>query len=315
MQLTPGTRAFVTGASRGIGRALAGALAARGVTLGLAARSTDELAALAAELPGEHHVLECDVADAASTQAAIDGFAQRAGGLELLVANAGITHYGPFRDQPLDKALQMSQVNWHGTLHTVHFGLPHLLERAPRPHRRRLQRRRAALVPAGRGLRRDEGRPAHVRRGAAPRARRHRRLADDRLPGRDRHLPARPREGPHAGVVPRRPAGGAGRGAGREDRRRDRERRARRLLPAARARARHRPRRSARRPATPSCAACAATARRRGAADAQPGVRWRGGSVRSRRASSASPSRASPRNSREAGDSGALARETKANVV
>jgi NADP-dependent 3-hydroxy acid dehydrogenase YdfG len=76
MQLTPGTRAFVTGASRGIGRALAGALAVRGVTLGLAARSTDELAALAAELPGEHQVLECDVADAASTQAAIDGFAR-----------------------------------------------------------------------------------------------------------------------------------------------------------------------------------------------------------------------------------------------
>ena len=144
MQLTPGTRAFVTGASRGIGRALAGALAARGATLGLAARSTDELAALAAELPGEHHVLECDVSDAASTQAAIDGFAQRAGGLELLVANAGITHYGPFRDQPLDKALQMSQVNWHGTLHTVHFGLPHLLE-ANRGH--------IVVVSSGAGLR------------------------------------------------------------------------------------------------------------------------------------------------------------------
>src|SRR5687767_1801842 len=56
MQIGPGTRALVTGPSRGIGRALARALAARGVTLGLAARSTEELEALAAELPGEHHV-------------------------------------------------------------------------------------------------------------------------------------------------------------------------------------------------------------------------------------------------------------------
>jgi short-subunit dehydrogenase len=129
MQVTPGTRAFVTGASRGIGRALAIELATRGATLGLAARSTQELEELSEQLPGEHHVLETDVADATSTQQAIDAFANQAGGLDLLVANAGITHYGPFKDQPLDKALQMSQVNWHGTLHTVHFGLPHLLQR------------------------------------------------------------------------------------------------------------------------------------------------------------------------------------------
>jgi 3-oxoacyl-[acyl-carrier protein] reductase len=68
MQVARGTRAFVTGASRGIGRALAGELAARGATLGLAARSTDKLAALAAQLPGDHHVLECDVADAAGRE-------------------------------------------------------------------------------------------------------------------------------------------------------------------------------------------------------------------------------------------------------
>ena len=144
MQVTQGTRAFVTGASRGIGRALAEALAARGATIGLAARSTGELEALAASLPGDHHVLACDVADATSTQQAIEAFADRAGGLDLLVANAGITHYGPFRDQPLDKALQMSQVNWHGTLHTVHFGLPHLLE-AGRGH--------IVVVSSGAGLR------------------------------------------------------------------------------------------------------------------------------------------------------------------
>jgi short-subunit dehydrogenase len=144
MQVTRGTRAFVTGASRGIGRALAEALAARGATIGLAARSTGDLEQLAASLPGDHHVLACDVADATSTQQAIEAFVERSGGLDLVVANAGITHYGPFRDQPLDKALQMSQVNWHGTLHTVHFGLPHLLG-AGRGH--------IVVVSSGAGLR------------------------------------------------------------------------------------------------------------------------------------------------------------------
>jgi short-subunit dehydrogenase len=126
MQVTAGTRALITGASRGIGRALATALAARGATLGLAARSTDELDQLASELPGNHHALPCDVADASSTQQAIDRFVATTGGLDLLIANAGVAHYANFADQPLDTKLRMSQVNWHGTLHTVHFGLPHI---------------------------------------------------------------------------------------------------------------------------------------------------------------------------------------------
>jgi short-subunit dehydrogenase len=144
MQVTPGTRALVTGASRGIGRALATALAARGATLGLASRSTTELDALASTLPGNHLVLTCDVADASQTEAAIDAFVNQAGGLDLLIANAGITHYGPFKDQPLEKAKQMSTVNWHGTLHTVHFGLPHLLNQG---------RGHIVVVSSGAGLR------------------------------------------------------------------------------------------------------------------------------------------------------------------
>jgi short-subunit dehydrogenase len=126
MQVTAGTRALITGASRGIGRALATTLAARGATLGLAARSSDELDELASELPGNHHALPCDVADASSTQQAIDRFVATTGGLDLLIANAGIAHYANFADQTLDTKLRMSQVNWHGTLHTVHFGLPHM---------------------------------------------------------------------------------------------------------------------------------------------------------------------------------------------
>ena len=94
-------------------------------------RPEEELAALAAALPGERHVvLPCDVADAASTQAAVDRFVAEAGGLDLLVANAGVAHYGPFRSQPLAEGVQMTEVNWLGTLHTVHAGLPHLLDRA-----------------------------------------------------------------------------------------------------------------------------------------------------------------------------------------
>jgi short-subunit dehydrogenase len=144
MQVTPATRALVTGASRGIGRALCAALAARGATLGLAARSTGELEALAAQLPGEHHVLACDVADAAAVQAAVDGFVERAGGLELLVANAGIAHYRPFAEQPLADAVLMTEVNWLGTVHAVHFALPALL-RAPSAH--------IVVVSSGAGLR------------------------------------------------------------------------------------------------------------------------------------------------------------------
>lgn len=130
MQITPGTRAFVTGASRGIGASISRALAERGAVVGLAARSTDESAALAAQLPGEHHVIACDVADTDSVRDAVATFADLAGGIDLLVVNAGITHYGPYRRQSLEDQLQMSEVNWHGTLRTVHFGLPHLLDRA-----------------------------------------------------------------------------------------------------------------------------------------------------------------------------------------
>lgn len=117
-------RALVTGASRGIGAALARELAERGLVVGLAARSADELEALLASLPGEGHLaLECDVGSRASVEGAIGRFVEEAGGLELLVANAGITHYEPFLEAPVEAAERMTQVNWLGTVYTVHAGL------------------------------------------------------------------------------------------------------------------------------------------------------------------------------------------------
>jgi NADP-dependent 3-hydroxy acid dehydrogenase YdfG len=130
MEIGTGTRALITGASRGIGRALAVELAGRGATLGLAARNTAELQQLADSLPGAHHVLRCDVGDEASVREAVEAFAAAAGGIDLLVANAGITHYGPFRAQTAEQLRQMTDVNWYGTLWTVHAGLPVLLQQS-----------------------------------------------------------------------------------------------------------------------------------------------------------------------------------------
>lgn len=124
MEAGAGTRALVTGASSGIGRAVARQLAARGARVGLLARSGDELQRLAAELPGDGHVaLPCDVADRAAVEAAVARFTAEAGGLDLAVANAGVAYYGPFRELAPERVEQMTAVNWLGTVWTVRAAL------------------------------------------------------------------------------------------------------------------------------------------------------------------------------------------------
>ncbi|HEX6654561.1 MAG TPA: SDR family oxidoreductase [Thermoleophilaceae bacterium] len=126
MQIGPGSRVLVTGASRGIGEAIARAFAARGATLGLLARKREPLDELAAQLPGDGHVtLVADVTDADSVAAAVKEF----GDVDVVVANAGITHYRPFAQLPLDEARHMNDVNWLGTIYTVWTALPGMLER------------------------------------------------------------------------------------------------------------------------------------------------------------------------------------------
>jgi short-subunit dehydrogenase len=130
VRIGSGTRAFVTGASRGIGRALAHELAARGATVGLAARSVSDLRAVAEELPGAHHVLVCDVALRESVTAAVEEFVAATGGIDLLVVNAGIAHYEPISSQAIEKIELMTEVNWLGTVYTVKAALPQMLASA-----------------------------------------------------------------------------------------------------------------------------------------------------------------------------------------
>ena len=84
-------RVFLTGASSGIGAALARHYAAAGATLGLAARHPDRLSAVAAALPGAHACYPLDVADADALQAAAADFIARGGCPDIVIANAGIS--------------------------------------------------------------------------------------------------------------------------------------------------------------------------------------------------------------------------------
>jgi len=88
---------IVTGASRGIGRAVAVRMAAAGARLGLMARSGDALAALATELGGPARAAwaACDVADSAQVNAAAAALRAALGPADILVNNAGIVHRAP----------------------------------------------------------------------------------------------------------------------------------------------------------------------------------------------------------------------------
>jgi short-subunit dehydrogenase len=84
-------RVFITGASSGIGAALARRYAAEGATLGLAARRGETLRSLAAALPTDSHLYPLDVIDASALAQAGADFIGRAGVPDVVIANAGIS--------------------------------------------------------------------------------------------------------------------------------------------------------------------------------------------------------------------------------
>ena len=117
-----GKVALVTGASRGIGAAVARAFAAKGVRLALASRSGDDLGVDGAV------ARPCDVRQPDDLEALAAEAVERFGGIDILVANAGVGAYGPVLELPADQLEEMIDVNVKGTLYAVRAALPHLLE-------------------------------------------------------------------------------------------------------------------------------------------------------------------------------------------
>lgn len=119
-----GRRVLVTGASSGIGAAVARAIADAGGQVALLARRRDALVDLAAELDGV--ALPADVTDPAQVAVAVDRAAEELGGLDGVVTAAGLARPGGIRDADPADWRTMFEVNVLGTLHAVRAALPHL---------------------------------------------------------------------------------------------------------------------------------------------------------------------------------------------
>ncbi|MBA2460972.1 MAG: SDR family NAD(P)-dependent oxidoreductase [Actinobacteria bacterium] len=117
-----GKVAVVTGASRGIGAAVARSLHAQGVKLGLASRSGDDLG-----LGDDAVANSCDVRERAQVEALVNETAQRFGRLDILVANAGVGAYGPLAELSPEHLDEMIDVNVKGVLYAAAAAVPHLV--------------------------------------------------------------------------------------------------------------------------------------------------------------------------------------------
>ncbi|WP_117213342.1 SDR family oxidoreductase [Allorhizocola rhizosphaerae] len=121
-----GKTILITGAARGIGAELARLAHAKGANVSLVGLEPDLLKELAARL--DAHWVECDVTDQAALDAAAASTVERFGGIDVVVANAGIANIGTVNTGPVDALIRTVDVNLSGVIRTMSATLPFLRE-------------------------------------------------------------------------------------------------------------------------------------------------------------------------------------------
>lgn len=127
MRKLEGKIVMVTGASSGVGAALARKLSELGATPVLVARRADKLADVAGQITGEKLVIQADVTQAEEVADAVNRCLARYGRVDALVNNAGVGIFEPFLEMPMEGFEQMMDVNYLSVVRCTKAVLPHML--------------------------------------------------------------------------------------------------------------------------------------------------------------------------------------------
>ncbi len=122
----------VTGAGGGLGRAISLVFATAGARIAALDRDADAVQVLASELDAAGHealALACDVSDATACERAMAAVLERFGVIDVLVANAGITHRSAFASTKPEVIRRVMEVNFFGAVHCTQAALPQLRAR------------------------------------------------------------------------------------------------------------------------------------------------------------------------------------------
>ncbi len=124
-----GKTVLITGAARGIGAATARRLHAGGANVALVGLEPDNLERLAEELGTDRAAWwEADVTSTDQLKEAVDAAAERFGGIDVAIANAGVHYVGAFESSPLEQIERELEINLLGVIRTDHAVLPHLVK-------------------------------------------------------------------------------------------------------------------------------------------------------------------------------------------